>query len=957
MNNNNSSNNNDDDNNAIVVVNKTRIYLLCIVILLSVSIRYNYNHLSYVETTTTTTTTATTSNEYKELQTIDQQRQQRRPFLLIHIGPSKTGTSAIQKESASIALTTTLQQYDNTIYVGKFADTINKLQYGYQFKQFYNCLSLNYQQQQQQSIINTTTIITKQMGDTCWNTTIQKALNKSKLTNFSTSNNNMPSIIISYEEFSTKSKNSKIGGYHHPKSFITILMKSYLQYYYNYNIIVVTTYRRYIEWIVSTILQSYKQYCLPTLRTKNKITTESWDGPICLPIWDKVRFSQYYNVSNNDYTANNGNHQNIDTTIPIWKQQLSLDNNDRIHIMNYHYSSDITQNLYCTILQDYTPNTCQQIILKNQQQQQQQQQSNNTVDDDNDATATTTSAATAGTGVHNKGTLTHVYDTIVVNAARRNLIDTTTNITRRDARNQLQLYYEHVLNKQFTDLPLLCPPKHELQQLLNKSLLFEELFQHELYPQQTNNNRKSVIIEETKQQHINFFWNDMVYKQRIYCHVDIERLFTNITTYQQLLQRLNQSSTIWEPIEMTPVFTKEEDDDDDDDEEDVVKTTTKETIIINDNDQKQQESLTLSIQSIPEHSIVHLPLLNQSFYYFYDNVDHSDTTTINNNVYMERNYTQEILFPNFITKHTNSSSEYTWYDDDIENNNYNNNKTKKKRRRQRRTMPPKIIPKYLPLPIFVMNMPKSGTKTISEFFNCGMGKNHANHAATFDIHGRQYLAGRCMVNNLWNDQPLVKGCGRFAVYTDNGVMWKEEEENDNIDNTNNTNNDRINNDTTTTTKAVKTNNITKERCFYPSIHGGLDNIVKYYPKATILHLKRNARDWARSSRNWTPHGWKSLLERYDIYCGGFDIGQEHETIKGAYYPPNHNKNDTEWMIWYEQYIERIRDFVFSHRTLTYVESLLDDINGTGTLLESLTGISKSCYGHTHKSKVKGQKEE
>ena len=52
-------------------------------------------------------------------------------------------------------------------------------------------------------------------------------------------------------------------------------------------------------------------------------------------------------------------------------------------------------------------------------------------------------------------------------------------------------------------------------------------------------------------------------------------------------------------------------------------------------------------------------------------------------------------------------------------------------------------------------------------------------------------------------------------------------------------------------------------CYYSSLHdGGLENIAKYYPDATIMLVTRNASSWYRSMSKWG-----SIMHRWKKFCG------------------------------------------------------------------------------------------
>ena len=87
-------------------------------------------------------------------------------------------------------------------------------------------------------------------------------------------------------------------------------------------------------------------------------------------------------------------------------------------------------------------------------------------------------------------------------------------------------------------LPLLCPPRDELEILLKKSLLFEDLVMHSssIIP---HANLTQQQYEETrakyKEEHIHDFWNVLVAQKKAFCRVDTEKLFGNSTRWEQIL--------------------------------------------------------------------------------------------------------------------------------------------------------------------------------------------------------------------------------------------------------------------------------------------------------------------------------------------------------------------------------------------------------------------------------------
>jgi len=226
------------------------------------------------------------------------------------------------------------------------------------------------------------------------------------------------------------------------------------------------------------------------------------------------------------------------------------------------------------------------------------------------------------------------------------------------------------------------------------------------------------------------------------------------------------------------------------------------------------------------------------------------------------------------------------------------------------------------LPIFVLNLPKSGTLTLHRYFNCGMGSYWSAHhwmrkAATGDL----IRIGLCMgrnddPNNQSSSRPLVEDCGGYAVYTDAGAMWTEMEE-------------------PTNRTAGGRNKHRVQRCFFPGIHG-LENIAKHYKSATIVHVKRNTSEWVRSAGNWN-----NILGRMSSSCNGGGIPKQED-------PYQNNATAEHWMAFYDQYADNIRQFAARNPHLTLVEAELESPE-TPRILEQATGIDANCYAHTHKT--------
>ncbi|KAL3808543.1 hypothetical protein ACHAXA_002710 [Cyclostephanos tholiformis] len=203
----------------------------------------------------------------------------------------------------------------------------------------------------------------------------------------------------------------------------------------------------------------------------------------------------------------------------------------------------------------------------------------------------------------------------------------------------------------------------------------------------------------------------------------------------------------------------------------------------------------------------------------------------------------------------------------------------------------------LPTPIISLNLPKSATYSLYEYFHCGgLTSAHAFSAGSIRI-------GECMRDNFLSDAPPFRGCDlngmdqRIQFYSDIGIQGP--------------------------------------KCYYPSLHdGGLEHIAKFYPNATILLLHRKFDDWHASIRKW---GGGRLLKIWKNTCGfAGDDGQCLPSDIAC------------WRSFYDAHTEKIRRFAIDHPSLTYLELQLDE--RTPMALEMYTGISSECFKDCHPGK-------
>jgi len=216
----------------------------------------------------------------------------------------------------------------------------------------------------------------------------------------------------------------------------------------------------------------------------------------------------------------------------------------------------------------------------------------------------------------------------------------------------------------------------------------------------------------------------------------------------------------------------------------------------------------------------------------------------------------------------------------------------------------------LPTPIISLNLPKSATLTLYDYFKCG-----GYTAAHTFIPGTPLRIGNCMRDNYISKTPPFRGCN-------------------------------ISNRTNEVIQFYSDVGITEPHCFYSSVHdGGLDHIARHYPNATILMMPRKFEDWYESVRNW---GDGRLLTMWESNgCGGMATCTKRKN------DDDDDDDDAQqpcWRDFYNAHTKKIREFAKDHPHLTYVELGLDA--SSPSVLEYYTGVSASCFQHCRPGRPK-----
>ena len=263
----------------------------------------------------------------------------------------------------------------------------------------------------------------------------------------------------------------------------------------DWNVVIIPTYRRYAEWVVSSVKQmNYNSIFSPKSSLGHKWPSEG--GKPCRQVWEVVSYS----LKNTH--ARTFHYVNIDKTAPLWHS-----GGFEVAILNFHSEHDIIETLYCDTLKDFTPKTC--LSAK---------QLHNTT----------------STHYNARSLDIIMLEDIVFHAAKRGILKTeTTNgyKTRDEARQSLGDHMHTILGLKITDLPLKCPNRSDLELVLQRTLELEEM----MMPAFFKSARGEVELRRS-------FWV-LADEMKEFCSVDIDQLFYNKTWWDEVLNSLN--STKW----------------------------------------------------------------------------------------------------------------------------------------------------------------------------------------------------------------------------------------------------------------------------------------------------------------------------------------------------------------------------------------------------------------------------
>jgi len=364
-----------------------------------------------------------------------------KPYLIMHIGPSKTGTKTIQKDSVRF---TDVLALDGYIYGGIGAIRGHRKPTVHIFD-IDDCLY------ETAHLLRSTNNKTMAVRVPCWRSRM------SGMKEFYPKN-----FVLSEEMYSYKIKSKK------DYDALKIAFK-------DWNLLFVATYRRYAEWLLSTLKEKFF--------SKHKFvgSYSTWKTGRCENKWQYIQQFLYKKE------FRSGRYYNIDQTTLGMKAA-----NVPYKILNFHDKRHITSALYCDIIPN-TPKTCQHSLTQE--------------------------------SVENaKMIMSSTCSNIAYDAQKAGLINAT-NQTRHQVNMQCE-YFMNANNITHADLPLLCPTQAMLEKLLQKSLAFEQMILPDFF-----------ASDRGEAEHNKSFWI-MAHERKEFCDVNTKKLLKGQSSWIGVLNSM-----------------------------------------------------------------------------------------------------------------------------------------------------------------------------------------------------------------------------------------------------------------------------------------------------------------------------------------------------------------------------------------------------------------------------------
>uniref|UniRef100_A0A7R9ZTF0 Sulfotransferase domain-containing protein n=1 Tax=Craspedostauros australis TaxID=1486917 RepID=A0A7R9ZTF0_9STRA len=423
----------------------------------------------------------------------------KKPKFFLHIGPSKTATTTIQKDLVEMFKLRVLQQ-DNYAYWGRYGgkarhkgikiEPLRKL-FENDCQNDLNFFLWRYNRTQDESVSGTN--IGGSSGNVTTPLEVPECIVDAKAV-LDVLRLDQTSLIASDEAHSYFGRFvTYMGVYRNPNFFSN--MHAIFE---GWDVVIVIAYRRMFEWMLSCVKETNAKIGL-----YEKYTMHRWPAERGLPMqqpWPQAR--DWTSGQDSTHFAINGtltdSYMYMDGSTQMWRE-----GGFEVRFLNVHAKRHITQQLVCDIIED-APKSCKYLEGRSENP------------------------------VHNSRDMQwYIYNQIIYAGASRYIIGkgVQREKTRIQATDELVQYHQTVLNKTIADLPLACPTDDDLDSLLNASLRMEEEWMPQWYasPQAQEAHRSS--------------FRRLAYDKLEFCSIDTKRLFEGVKIWTGLLEALNETSS------------------------------------------------------------------------------------------------------------------------------------------------------------------------------------------------------------------------------------------------------------------------------------------------------------------------------------------------------------------------------------------------------------------------------
>ena len=206
----------------------------------------------------------------------------------------------------------------------------------------------------------------------------------------------------------------------------------------------------------------------------------------------------------------------------------------------------------------------------------------------------------------------------------------------------------------------------------------------------------------------------------------------------------------------------------------------------------------------------------------------------------------------------------------------------------------------MPLPVMNLGMPKCGSTTLFEFFQCA------------GIKSRHSQDGACIEKAIREGKPPMDGCeenkqDHYRIRNGNGAwlqmdiqMWPD--------------------------------------CWFPQI-SFLDEIHQEFPNATFVMNFRPVDDWIRSARNWGAPQSSTMAQRWasPILCKYKIPGLINQKGRAQL-------SDQDLRNWLCGHVKHVREFVKQYPTHKLIELDLYNKEASSRSMASLFRANRTCWG-------------